>query len=120
LVSVHLKPARELWHRLLRVEDVSIELEEPSNPYGQVRSAEISISGSLLQDIVLNTAGVEQNLTGLFVLEVKDARQRLHGIILSHTESDTYQRKGYFSSMRPADGSRFPTEKFEKRTIKMI
>jgi hypothetical protein len=120
LVSVHLKPARELWHRLLRVEDVSIELEEPSNPYGQVRSAEISISGSLLQDIVLNTAGVEQNLTGLFVLEVKDTRQRLHGIILSHTESDTYQRKGYFSSMRPADGSRFPTEKFEKRTIKMI
>jgi hypothetical protein len=113
LFSVGEKASRDSWHSLLSVDEVSIEFEEPRNPYGQVRSAEISISGFLLENLVLDTV-LEEDLVGLCVLEEGRSEPMLHGILLSHINSNTYQRKGYFWSNEIPDGSRFPIEELEK------
>jgi hypothetical protein len=120
LPPAELKSSWKLWHDLLKVEDISVELKEPSNPYGQVRYAEITISGFLLQDIILETTGAEQDLIGLCLMEVADTRSRVHGILLAHLGSDLYERRGHFSAMAPPDRSLFPTERLEKRTIRII
>jgi hypothetical protein len=132
-----------LWSTLATVDEVSVEPKDNENPYGQVVSGELVISGVLIPLIqthlepFVNDAGVEvsqdrdQELFALCIAEEMrygyEARHRtgptfsvLYGIILSEVSGNTYQRKGYFSSAGPLNDRRFAADTYENKTITMI
>lgn len=129
------------------IENVSIVLKDAKNPFGQVISAELTISGRLilLSDLVegwtrcpnneyskdLEPGALDEKLFGLFIMDVVRRRHegyernkpycfQVYGIILSQVHENTYQRRGGFSAERPVDGSPFPVQGSECRTVLIV
>jgi hypothetical protein len=127
---------------LATLDEVSIELKDFENPYGQVVSGELVISGTLIplihtdQEISLDYADVdvpqerEPRLFALCILEQirgdddKDRTETkssvLKGVVLSQCGENSYQRKGYFVSDGPLNSTRFLTETYAKKTIRIV
>jgi hypothetical protein len=127
---------------LATLDEVSIELKDFENPYGQVVSGELVISGTLIplihtdQEISLDYADVdvpqerEPRLFALCILEQirgdddKDRTEAkssvLEGVVLSQCGENSYQRKGYFVSDGPLNSTRFLTETYAKKTIRIV
>ncbi|KAF2493182.1 HET-domain-containing protein [Lophium mytilinum] len=127
-------PNQVFRRTLANVESISVELNEPRNPFGQVLSAELVISGTIIHlsstDLVDDDNSQahypNEKLLGLCIIEgmkhsgsVGHISSEVYGIFLTHVGSDKYQRMGYFSLVGPQD-SRFPTEDYERKTITII
>jgi hypothetical protein len=127
------------------IEGVSIDLKDPQNPFGQVVSAELTISGNLmdLTDMVegwtlypydnrgknFDPKSSDEKLYGLLILETvrqqpvgstEQAHSQLNGIILAHVRSNTYKRRGIIEADGPLDSMPFPREGCEHRTVVII
>jgi hypothetical protein len=127
------------------IEGVSIDLKDPKNLFGQIISAELTISGNLmdladmLEDWTLypyNYQGKnfdpnssDEKLYGLFILETvgqqpvgstEQVHSQLNGVILVHVRSNTYQRRGVFEADGPLDGEPFPKVGCEHSTVVII
>jgi hypothetical protein len=128
---------------LATLDKVSIELKDSENPYGQVVSGELVISGTLIPlihtglEIYMDHAGVdvpqerEHSLFALCILEemrygdddkyrIEAKSSMLYGIVLSQIGSNLYHRKGYFESNGPSNSTRFPIETYAKKTIRIV
>jgi hypothetical protein len=120
------------WYTLATVNEVSIGLQDPGNPYGQVTSAELVITGILIPLIDIRLGQDEEQ--GLFALLIKEEMRCddddkdgtgptyswLYGIVLSNIGGNTYQRKGHFTSTSGFTNSRFQVESYEEKTIRII
>ena len=127
------------------IEGVSIDLKDPQNLFGQIISAELTISGNLmdltdmLEDWTLYPYDYwgknfdpklsDERLYGLFILETMrqqpvgstgQAHSQLSGVILAHVRSNTYQRRGVFEADGPLDGTPFPKVGCEHMTVVII
>ena len=110
-------PLRRPWCTLAEFKRASIDLEDPQNPFGQVDSVELTLSGKLmpllpkmLETWTSNYRDAEQHhvtlepdlfgeeLVGVPLIEMEGFRmsRNIHGIILAHVQTNTYQRKGFF------------------------
>jgi hypothetical protein len=143
--SAPIRGKRGDWQRMADIEGVSIDLKDPQNLFGQVVSAELTISGNLmdladmLEDWTLypyNYRGKnfdpnssDEKLYGLFILETvrqqpvrstEQVHSQLNGVILAHVRSNTYQRRGVFEADGPLDGTPFPKVGYERRTVVIV
>jgi hypothetical protein len=133
------------WQIMADIEGVSIDLKDPQNPFGQVVSADLTISGnlmnltSMLEDWTLHSynrhgknfdsESSDEKLYGLWILETvsqqpvgstEQAHSQLNGVILAHVRSNTYQRRGVFEADGSLDGTPFPKVECEHRTVVII
>jgi hypothetical protein len=141
-------PRRQIrgnWQIMADIEGVSIDLKDPQNLFGQVVSAELTISGNLmdLTDMVedwklypyddrgkdFDPKSSDEKLYGQLILETvhqqpvgstEQARSQLNGVILAHVRSNTYQRRGVFEAYGPLDSMPFSKEGCEHRTVVII
>jgi hypothetical protein len=127
------------------IEGVSIDLQDPQNPFGQIISAELTISGNLmdltdmLKDWTLypydyqgknfDPKSSDEKLSGLFIMKTvrwkyvgssDQLRSQLSGVVLAHIRSNTYQRRGVFEADGPLDGTPFPKVGCEHSTVVII
>jgi hypothetical protein len=89
------------------IENIYVKLVEPSNPYGQVRSAEITVVGPLLHIQPLEEKDATNWSTpkspeifdndGLFALFFcKDRRNKdTRGLVLTRVSAEVYRRVGH-------------------------
>jgi hypothetical protein len=127
---------------LANIVSVSISLSDPRNLFGQVTSAKITVSGTLvpmcrdpLKTWTLrgphkyrNSELSDGNCFGLFIMKTlgrdsatsKPAWSYLWGMLLSHVHSTTYRRSGVFSMDGPPDGNCPLLEIGEHRTVVII
>jgi hypothetical protein len=133
------------WQTMADIEDVSIDLKDPQDLFGQIIFAELTISGNLmgLTDMLENWTlypydyqgknfepeSSNEELYGLFIMETvrqqhigstEQAHSQLNGVILAHVRSNTYQRRGVFEADGPLDGKPFPKVGCEHRTVVII
>jgi hypothetical protein len=131
------------WSTLATVNEVSVELKDPGNPYGQILSGELVISGVLIP-LVHTLLKTSADRGGVGVPQEKDQRlfamciaeemkysdydidrdgptfSVLYGVVLSKVDGNTYQRQGLFTSEGPLNSTHFPGETYEKKTIRIV
>jgi hypothetical protein len=125
-------------YTLATLDEASVELKDSENPYGQVTSGELVLTGSLIPLIYNVYQGrvdlpqeKEQELLALCIMEEmrysdddKDCTgptfSVLHGIVLSQIGSNLYHRRGFFRSDGPSNSTRFPIETYDKERIRIV
>jgi hypothetical protein len=120
-------------HVLAEVKSIHVELVEPRNPYGQTRSAEITVDGPLLpiqplreQDRMLNWSSSNSperfsDDDGLFALVVcicdwGDHEKKTCGLVLTRVSLETYRRVGLIH-LTDIDSTKLESCKIERVRI---
>ncbi|KAL2064058.1 hypothetical protein VTL71DRAFT_4552 [Oculimacula yallundae] len=121
-------------HVFAEVKSVSVELVEPSNPYGQVRSAEIIVDGPMLPIRPVREQDIENQSCsqlpesfndndGLFALYIfteeisqKDGSMAF-GLVLTRVSADLYRRVGQICLIAIDRSSEFDFPKSESVRI---
>ncbi|KAF2730442.1 HET-domain-containing protein [Polyplosphaeria fusca] len=139
-------PPSENFPRIhAEVRGIYVDLFEPTNPYGQTRSAEIIVEGLIssihppgehdrdsmllsmqerLDEMLLKSS--EYKNEDFYVLylvsdfeENKGLRPRAYGLILTRASAGTYRRLGVIRSNGP-DNDKFHFHKLEKVVVKIV
>ncbi|KAF3009658.1 hypothetical protein E8E13_007920 [Curvularia kusanoi] len=136
---------RKAWGLLADIENVSIDLQDSRNPFGQIISAELTISGTpmslhrLLECWTLcpsDCAGKlfdleasDEKLYALFIMEtvrqqheenIDGVTSRLCGVVLAHIASNRYHRRGVFEADGSFVSNPFPKEGSNHATVVII
>ncbi|KAI9658325.1 MAG: hypothetical protein M1821_002458 [Bathelium mastoideum] len=133
-----LRPSQRGPQILAEVKSIFVELVEPSNPYGQLRSAEIIVDGPISSIQPLREQDMENHSPGklperfcesdsFFVLyfltmkynRMRDFRPHAFGVILTAVSGGMYRRVGLINRIGP-DGAEFEFDKMDRANVRIV